>query len=164
MLAAFSLPGKWEGESPPHQRSITTKGQSPVLHKFSCYNPLKTSFLAAFCIHYTCTNIYSLYTQFMLILILIDVHYLQNIVFNFEKCSNGQNHSSSSSHHHINKIPSSKISYSSPLGGVSPILNTIWKTPVRDIKWYALNHGSSAIRAIQFFFQISFLVDCLPRH
>ena len=163
MLAAFSLPGKWEGESPPHQRSITTKGQSPVLHKFSCYNPLKTSFLAAFCIHYTCTNIYSLYTQFMLILILIDVHYLQNIVFNFEKCSNGQNHSSSSSHHHINKIPSSKISYSSPLGGVSSILNTIWKTPVRDIM-QSVQYNSSAIRAIQFFFQISFLVDCLPRH
>ena len=41
----------------------------------------------------------------MLILILIDVQYLQKVVFCFEKGSNGQNHSSSASHHHIKKIP-----------------------------------------------------------
>ena len=33
----------------------------------------------------------------MLILVLIDVQYLQNVVFCFEKGSNGQNHSSSDS-------------------------------------------------------------------
>ena len=35
---------------------------------------------------------YSLHTQVMLILILIDAHYLQNVVFSFEKGSGGQNH------------------------------------------------------------------------
>ena len=45
----------------------------------------------------------------MLILILIDVQYLQNVVFSFEKGSNGQNHSSSGSHHHINLIHSANF-------------------------------------------------------
>ena len=49
---------------------------------------------------------YSLYTQVMLILILINVQYLQNVVFSFEGGSNGQNHSSSGSHHLIKKFPS----------------------------------------------------------
>ena len=40
--------------------------------------------------------------QVMLILILIDVQYLQNAVFGFEKGSNGQNYSSSGPQHHIN--------------------------------------------------------------
>ena len=35
----------------------------------------------------------------MLILILIDVQYLQNVVFSFEKGLNVQNHSLSDSHH-----------------------------------------------------------------
>ena len=46
----------------------------------------------------------------MLILILIDVQYLQNIVFNFQKSSNGQNHYTSVFHHPIKK--NRKISYS----------------------------------------------------
>ena len=46
----------------------------------------------------------------MLILISIDVKYLQKIVFSFEKTSNGQNHSSSGSDHPIKKPPPSKIS------------------------------------------------------
>ena len=37
----------------------------------------------------------------MLILILIDVQYLQNAVFSFEKGSNRQNHFSSGSHHPV---------------------------------------------------------------
>ena len=41
---------------------------------------------------------YSVGTQVMLILILIDVQYSQTTVFSFEKGSNRQNHSSSSSH------------------------------------------------------------------
>ena len=41
----------------------------------------------------------------MLILILINVQYLQKIVFSFEKGSNGQNHSSSGSHYPIKKSP-----------------------------------------------------------
>ena len=37
----------------------------------------------------------------MLILILIDVQYLQNVIFSFEKDLNGQIHTSSDSHHWI---------------------------------------------------------------
>ena len=44
---------------------------------------------------------YSLYTQVKLILISINVQFLQNVVFNFEKGPNGQNHSFSGSHHLI---------------------------------------------------------------
>ena len=40
----------------------------------------------------------------MLILILIDVQYLQNVSFSFEKGPYGQSHSSSDTHHPI-KIP-----------------------------------------------------------
>ena len=44
---------------------------------------------------------YSLYKQIMLILILINVQYLQNVFFSFEKGLNGQNHSSSDFYHLI---------------------------------------------------------------
>ena len=71
---------------------------------------------------------YSLNTQVMLILILIDVLHSQKAVFNFEKGSNGQNHSSSGSHNPVKKSPN-KISKSSPLGqGISPTLIAIWET------------------------------------
>ena len=71
---------------------------------------------------------YSLNTQVMLILILIDVLHSQKAVFNFEKGSNGQNHSSSGSHNPVKKSPH-KISKSSPLGqGISPTLIAIWET------------------------------------
>ena len=50
----------------------------------------------------------------MLILLLIDVEYLPNVAFSFEKGSNGQNYSSSVSHHPIKKIP--------------PPLNATWQT------------------------------------
>ena len=53
---------------------------------------------------------YSLHTQVMLILILIDVQYLQNVVFRCEKDSNGQMQSSSDSNHLIKKSSLSKIS------------------------------------------------------
>ena len=47
----------------------------------------------------------------MQILILIDVQYLQNVVFSFEKVSNSQNYSSSGPHHPMKKMLSpSKIS------------------------------------------------------
>ena len=46
-------------------------------------------------------TLYSLYTQAMLILILINVQYLQNVVFSFENGLNGQNHPSSDSYHLI---------------------------------------------------------------
>ena len=47
----------------------------------------------------------------MLIFILIDVQYIQNAIFCFEKGSNRQNHYSSGSHHLVNPPPLTKISY-----------------------------------------------------
>ena len=52
----------------------------------------------------------------MLLLILIDVQYLQNAIFSFEIGLNCQNHSSSDSFHPEKKIPPSNISDSLPLG------------------------------------------------
>ena len=56
----------------------------------------------------------------MLISILIDVQYLQNIVFSFEGGSNGQNHSSSGSHHLVKKFPSQQHFWFPPVGGIPP--------------------------------------------
>ena len=54
----------------------------------------------------------------MLILILIDVQYLPKVVFNFEKGSNGQKHSSSDSHHPIRKFPPAKFPIPLQLGEI----------------------------------------------
>ena len=54
----------------------------------------------------------------MLILILIVVQYLQNVVFSFEKGSNGQKYSSSGSHHLIKKSPQQNF----PSLPVNPLL------------------------------------------
>ena len=54
----------------------------------------------------------------MLILILIDVKYLYNVAFSFEKGTSGQNHSSSDSHHTIKKPPQQNF-LSLPLEGDS---------------------------------------------
>ena len=75
----------------------------------------------------------SLYTQVMLILILINVQYLQNVVFNFEKGSNGQTHSSATSHHPIKKFP------------LQNSLVTIWKTPMWATKHLVETHQNSEI-------------------
>ena len=47
--------------------------------------------------------IYFLYIQIKLLLILIDLQYVQNVILNFEKGSNGQKHSSSDSHNTTKK-------------------------------------------------------------
>ena len=80
-------------------------------------------FLAVVIVHVP----YSLYTQVMLILILIDVQYLQNVVLSLEKGSDDQNHSSSDSLQLIKKFLAPK--FSSPLHREkSPLpLNAIWK-------------------------------------
>ena len=82
----------------------------PTKCKFSCYNQIKTSFLAVVIV------------QVMLILILINDQYLQNVAFSFEKGVSGQNHSLSDCHHSIEKFPQ-KYPTSHPL-----LLSTIWKT------------------------------------
>ena len=56
----------------------------------------------------------------MLILILINGQYLQNVVFSFEKGSNSQNHSSSNSHYLIKEILPAKF--------LNPLFNATWKT------------------------------------
>ena len=61
----------------------------------------------------------------MLILILIDVKYLQNVVFTFEKGSNGQNNSCLSTHHPIKKSPQENYPFP-PSGGIPLSLNAIW--------------------------------------
>ena len=81
---------------------------------------------------------YSLYTQVMLILILIDAQYLQNVAFSFEKGANGQSHSSSDSDYQIKKFPPTPAKFLPPSpptpfphwgGEISLLpLNAIWKT------------------------------------
>ena len=61
-------------------------------------------------------NFIFLYKQVMLIWILIDIQYLENVVFSFEKGSNGQNHSLSDSHPQWRKKNPAKF----PIGMESP--------------------------------------------
>ena len=65
----------------------------------------------------------------MLIVILVDAQYLQNVVFSFEKGLNGQNHFSSGFHQPIKKSPHRICdSCFPPLKGNSQTLNAIWKS------------------------------------
>ena len=75
----------------------------------------------------------------MLILILIDVQYLQNLVFSFENGSNVQNHSLLDSHHSIKKFPLAKFPI--PLLKIFSCLplNTIWKTLIWGIYTFFQN-------------------------
>ena len=69
----------------------------------------------------------------MLILILIYVQYLQNVIFNFEKGSNGQMHSSSDSNHSIKKLPQQNFLFFPTGGGIPTTSDAIWKTLRNDI-------------------------------
>ena len=70
----------------------------------------------------------------MLISILIDDQYLQN-VFYFEKGLNGQIHSSSDAQYLIKNPFLVKFPIPPPLGGIfsSASFNTTWKTLISDI-------------------------------
>ena len=112
----FSLPTY--PSTPPKVNPLPTKQQ------FSSYNSKKPSILS--CSHCPCSIFvlmsYSLDTQVMSILILIDVQYSQNAVFRLEKCLSFQNHSSSGSIHLLKIFPS-KISDPpppQPSGGIQP--------------------------------------------
>ena len=89
------------------------KGNAP-LNNNSCFNPILS------CSHWSCTMSFlssnSLYSQVMVIWILINVQYLQNFVFSFKKGSNDQKLFSSDSHH---PITTSKISHSPTAPGRS---------------------------------------------
>ena len=63
----------------------------------------------------------------MLILILIDVQYLQNVDFSFEKGSNGQSNSSSDIHHPLKESPPANFPFP-PVEDFPLPLNAIWKT------------------------------------
>ena len=70
-------------------------------------SPPKKNLLIFSCGHWPCAifNLvsYSLYKQVVLILILIDVQYLQNVLFSFENGRNGQTQSFLDFHHQIKK-------------------------------------------------------------
>ena len=93
--------------SPANFYSLPTKSQ------FNLINKIKTSFLAVVIAAVATIFVlifYSLETEIMLILILIDVQYSQNAVFSFENFSNRQNH--------------------------SLILTTWWKNPPRSVHYF----------------------------
>ena len=101
------------------QQPPSTKFLFPLIKGLSPATPLPTQitiFLLELhkgfifsCSHCSCTifilNLQYLYIKVMLSLILINVKYLQNLVFSSEKSSNVQNHSLSDSHHSIKKFP-----------------------------------------------------------
>ena len=83
----FTHPPPHQEKCPlPHQRLIPT----PTNNAFLCYNPIKTSFVGVVCPTVPYLTSDSLYTKAILILTLIDVQYLQNVVFSFERGSNSQ--------------------------------------------------------------------------
>ena len=99
---------------------------TPTTKQFSSYNPIKNSILS--CRHCSCSIVltsYSLETQVMLILILINIQDSEKAVSSFEKGWNWQNHSSST------PLPPVKcLILSTPLGKIYllPPLTIIWKT------------------------------------
>ena len=121
ILAGFSLQGGW-GSHPQTSRKFSPPSWFPTS---IFYPPIKDSILPlnsnfhvitqwklhCFCTIFTLTSC-SLYTQVMLILILINVQYLQKVVFSFDKESNSQNSSFLGSHHPIKIYLRSKISHS----------------------------------------------------
>ena len=82
---------------------------------------------------------YSLDTYVMLILILIDVRYLQKAVFSFQKGSNHQNYFSSGSPHTVKTppcpLPPSKISNSPPLNKLLVLFGKPWSWKTRKSRF-----------------------------
>ena len=123
----------------------------PLPHQSNIYVTKKFIFGCSHCI---CTifilTSYTLYTQVKPILILINVQYLQNVVFGLEKGLNGQNHFSGF-HHHVNW----KFSIFSG-GGLPP---SLFEKPCseacRDMHWVMVLVQSTQHIC---FFQIFFLV------
>ena len=82
---------------------------------------------------------YSLHTQVMQILTLINVQHLQNVVFSFEKRFEWSNYSSSGSHHPIKNLPPAKFCIPPYRGWGGdcqpPPLNAIWQTLGLNNNW-----------------------------
>ena len=117
-----------------------------ILDRFTRNPPLPPSLYSLLSCTIVILHSYSLNTQVMLILILINVQYLQNI-FSFEKGWSGQNHCLSYSHHPIDKSPQANFT-PPPL----PLpLNTYWKT---------LGKGPSLLKFVCLFqVKFSFSID-----
>ena len=64
----------------------------------------------------------------MLILILIDVQYLHNVSFSFEKGSNGQNRSMLDPHYSIKKLKICPVNFQKGDCPPLPLINAIWET------------------------------------
>ena len=104
---------------------LPTRKNSPcnrLLLPHQIYNTIKTSFLIIAPVTFLFWTSYSLYTQVLLILILIYVQYLQNVVFSSEKYLNGQSHSKSYFHHSVKNLPQQNLP-SFPNGGHTLIEN-----------------------------------------
>ena len=84
----------------------------------------------------------------MLVLILLDVQYLQNAGFSFEKVQTVKITPPQVPTTIQIEFPQQNFSFSSTEGRFPTVLNSIWKTLVRDMQWHTLSHGSSAILAI----------------
>ena len=117
----FSTGGRSRCPYPTGQKftHFSSKGHlpSPQLSKnFHVITQQKLHFFS--CSLYSCTIFilpsYFLYTQVMLILILINVQYLQNVVFSFGNGLSGKNHSLSDSHHPVEKSPPRQIYHLPP--------------------------------------------------
>ena len=63
----------------------------------------------------------------MLILILIDDQYLQDVTSSFEKDLNGQNYSTSDSHRLTRKSPQQSFSFPPEEANFTCLFNSIWK-------------------------------------
>ena len=73
----------------------------------------------------------------MLILILVDIQYLQSVVFGFKKGSDSQNHSRSDSHLPDRKLSDSKISYPPPPPSTQryyKTLSNVVRSPIKPKK------------------------------
>ena len=117
----FSLLRGWRirptSQTIPRIKSLSpTKSSFPSIITIFMLQPNNNPLLPH---HFYVNFTYSLYTLFMLILILTDVQYSQNVVFDFEKGLNVQNHSLSDSHHPIKKICASLQNLSSPTRRIS---------------------------------------------
>ena len=131
-----------EVEGVPPNSQISALISSTWKHSPSRLLPLQLTFipppLSSFLVVDICSfttfllTSYFLYTQVMLIKILIDVQYLQKADFSFENGLNSQNYSFSGAHHRppIKIFPPSRISHSHWETSPAPLLNNIWKTVI----------------------------------
>ena len=78
----------------------------------------------------------------MSVFILIDVQYLQNVVFSFENSSNGQNHSSSDSNHQIEKFLPAKFPHPLMLFWKPRVLKSSTYMLTR-VFWHDLQHTTT---------------------